>query len=143
MKVITLFILVLFLSSCQDRPSKEEDIATITNLFNTQKKAWSNNDWKAYMDIYSKSDSLVFFSGSKLIHGWDKTLENYQKAYPTKEDMGTLNFSLFDISKIDRDTYWVMGQYHLKRRSGNTDGNFIVLLKRIGGEWKIIANTSC
>ncbi len=35
-----------------------------------------------------------------------------------------------------------MGEYHLKRNVGNATGIFMIIFKRIEGEWKIIADTS-
>ena len=48
-----------------------------------------------------------------------------------------------DISKIEGNNYWVMGEYHLKRAIGNANGVFIIIFKKINGEWKIVADMSC
>ena len=76
----------------------------------------------------------------------DKKFPKYQfkkhKGYPTKEHFGTLEFVLNEISIIDKGSYYVMGEYHLKRTIGNADGIFMIILKKIKGEWKIIADTS-
>jgi len=36
---------------------------------------------------------------------------------------------------------WV--NYHLTRNIGNAKGTFMVIFKRIYGEWKIVADSSC
>jgi len=95
------------------------------------------------MEGYWKSDSLKFYGSSGLTYGWEMTLANYKKGYPTKAHSGTLNFKINDISKIDTSSYFVMGEYHLVREVGNADGVFMIIFKRINGEWKIIADTSC
>ena len=89
------------------------------------------------MQGYWKSDSLKFYGSRGLTYGWENTLNNYKKGYPTKAESGTLNFVINDISKIEGDNYWVMGEYHLKREVGNADGVFIIIFKKINGEWKI------
>jgi hypothetical protein len=47
------------------------------------------------------------------------------------------------ISKISSDSYSVMGAYHLKREVGDANGVFLIIFKKIAGEWKIIADMSC
>ena len=36
-----------------------------------------------------------------------------------------------------------MGQYHLKRSVGDANGVFVIIFKKIDGEWKIVADMSC
>ena len=48
-----------------------------------------------------------------------------------------------DISKINNESYFVMGEYYLKRNIGDANGVFMIIFKKINGEWKIIADTSC
>lgn len=38
--------------------------------------------------------------------------------------------------------YYVMGEYHLTRNVGDTNGIFMLVVKQIDGEWKVIADTS-
>ena len=78
-----------------------------------------------------------------LTYGWDKTLANYKKGYPTKDHSGTLTIKIKDISKINNESYFVMGEYYLKRNIGDANGVFMIIFKKINGEWKIIADTSC
>ena len=94
------------------------------------------------MEGYWKSEDLKFYGSNGVTYGWDNTLDRYKKAYPTKEHFGTLEFVLNEISIIDKGSYYVMGEYHLKRSIGNADGIFMLILKKIKGEWKIIADTS-
>ena len=95
------------------------------------------------MEGYWKSENLKFYGARGLTLGWKQTLANYKKRYPTKRETGTLNFVINDISKIEGDNYWVMGEYHLKRDIGNADGIFIIIFKKIDGAWKIVADMSC
>lgn len=142
------FVLVLLLFNCnnnqdQQKDTFETDKAEILKVLNTQEKAWSNHDLEGFMQGYWKSDSLKFYGSRGLTYGWENTLNNYKKGYPTKAESGTLNFVINDISKIEGDNYWVMGEYHLKREAGNADGIFIIIFKKINDEWKIIADMSC
>ncbi|MEF3077796.1 YybH family protein [Winogradskyella poriferorum] len=142
------FALVLLLLNCsnnqdQQKDTFETDKAEILKVLNAQEKAWNTHDLEGFMQGYWKNDSLKFYGNRGLTYGWENTLKNYKKGYPTKAESGTLNFVINDVSKIEGNNYWVMGEYHLKREAGNADGIFIIIFKKINGEWKIIADMSC
>lgn len=136
---LLVFFLALFLGRAQ---SLEADKAAITQLLTDQQKAWNNYDIEAFMDGYWESDDLTFYGSGGVIKGWEATLERYKKSYPTKDHFGTLNFVFNDISPISQGMYYVMGEYHLTRNVGDTNGIFMLVVKQIDGEWKVIADTS-
>ncbi|TCI91494.1 YybH family protein [Tenacibaculum sp. M341] len=139
-----LLVLLIILSySCTNNSSEENDKKEIIALMKQQEQAWSNNDLEGFMAGYWKSDSLKFYGQSGITYGWQKTLDNYIKNYPTKADTGKLTFKVNDISKIENKSYYVMGEYHLSREKGNTNGVFMIIFKKINNKWKIIADTSC
>ena len=140
-KLSILFIFALLLSSCS-QTTEQEDKAAIINILDVQQKAWNNHDLEGFMQGYWKNDSLKFYGSSGLTYGWDKTLANYKKKYPSKEHTGSLNFKINDVTKIQEESYFVMGEYHLVRTVGNADGIFMIIFKKIDGEWKIVADTS-
>lgn len=123
--------------------SHNEDKAAILRVMKDQEIAWSNNDLEGFMKGYIKSDSLKFYGKSGLAKGWQQTLDNYKKGYPTKEHSGTLTFETIDISPIENNSYWVMGKYFLSRNVGDANGIFMIIFKNINGEWKIVADMSC
>lgn len=139
--ISTLLICLVF-NSCSTS-SIEKDKKTILSIMKSQEKAWSKNNIEAFMEGYWKSDSLKFYGSSGLKYGWQSTLNGYKKRYPTKDHTGTLRFKINDISQINSASYFVMGEYHLVRNIGNADGVFMIIFKKINGEWKIIADTSC
>lgn len=143
MKQLFLIIITstLFLN-CQAQTTEQDDKKAIRAVMQAQQEAWSQNDLESFMKGYWKSDSLKFYGSRGLTKGWEQTLANYKKGYPTKEHSGTLTFTIEDISKIETHSYWVMGQYHLKRSVGDANGNFLIIFKRIDGEWKIVADMS-
>jgi len=138
--IILLFITAFFYSNAQS--TENEDKKSIEKVLKKQKIAWSKNNIEGFMEGYWKSDSLKFYGSNGITYGWQNTLERYKKAYPTKDYTGNLDFKLNDISKINEGAYFVMGEYHLKRNVGNADGIFMIIFKKINGEWKIIADTS-
>jgi len=146
---ILYFVLVLIFCSCNSSSNSsntrtfENDQKEILKIINRQQDAWNAFDIDGFMQGYWKSDQLKFYGSNGVSHGWEQTLSNYKKRYPTKEDMGELNFTIDAISKIEVDSYYVMGQYHLKRIIGDAHGTFMVIFKKINGMWKIIADSSC
>ena len=155
MKYVLPFVFALFCLSCisikadvttdsiEKSDSHELAEAGIRLVMEAQEIAWNNHDLEGFMQGYWKSDQLKFYGSNGLTLGWDNTLANYKKGYPSKAESGTLNFVINDISKIEGDNYWVMGEYHLKRQVGDADGVFIIIFKKIDGAWKIIADMSC
>ena len=147
-----LFILLLTIYGCNNVdvvtktnnvPTEAEAKQAIENVLNEQTVAWNKHDLEGFMQGYWKSDSLKFYGSRGLTYGWDKTLENYRKSYPTSNESGTLRFVINDISKIENNSYWVMGEYHLTRPIGNANGVFTIIFKYIDGQWKIVADMSC
>ena len=142
MKLIFVISFLSLLFSC-NTTSEVEDLKLIRQILNNQQQAWSENNIEAFMQGYWKSDSLKFYGAAGLTTGWQQTLDNYKKRYPTQEEKGILEFTIDDISKINKDAYWVMGQYHLTRKINDAHGTFLIIFKRINGEWKIVADSSC
>jgi len=141
MKNLILLISIVCLNSVSTL-AQNTDKEAIKNLLEVQRQAWNNYDIDGFMEGYWKSEDLKFYGSSGVTYGWNNTLARYKKAYPTKEHFGTLEFVLNDISIIDKGSYYVMGEYHLKRTIGDADGIFMLILKKIKGDWKIIADTS-
>lgn len=146
-KFIPLLCALTLVLACQNQSPQssnpmKNNIAAIRQVMLDQQKAWSRNDLEGFMQGYWKSDSLKFYGQSGLTKGWEPTLENYKKSYPSSAHSGELSFELLDISPIAQDAYWVMGRYHLDREVGDAQGSFIVIFKNIKDQWKIIADMS-
>ncbi|NQX84936.1 MAG: DUF4440 domain-containing protein [Flavobacteriaceae bacterium] len=142
MKHVFFLFFVLSMVSCQIS-SEESDKTAIINIMKSQETAWSNHDLEGFMSGYWRSDALKFYGSSGLTSGWEQTLENYKKAYPTKDHTGTLKFKVNAITKISTTAYYVMGEYHLQRPVGNANGVFMIIFEKINGAWKIVADMSC
>jgi len=143
MKTFKILILLLCFTACTSSVSEREDVTAIKKVLKLQEKAWSNNDLEAFMHGYVKSDSLPYFGSSGITYGWQNMLDRYKKGYPTSAETGTLKFTIANISKISDNAYWVMGEYYLEREIGNANGTFMIVFKRINGEWKIVGDHSC
>lgn len=143
MKSFTPLIIFLCLATLHSMSAQHEDENAIKAIMAEQEEAWSNNDLEGFMEGYWQSDSLTYYSGGRVTQGWQTTLDNYKKGYPTQKDTGTLNFKIDAITKITEDAYYVMGQYFLTLEAGDRNGTFMIIFKRIKGEWKIVADSSC
>ena len=141
-KILLLIFAFTLAYSCQTSTTKEQDKADIIAVLKGQEKAWSKHDIETYMQGYWKSDSLKFYGSSGLTYGWNKTLANYKRGYPTQKHTGNLTFKINDITRIEGKSYYVMGEYHLTREIGNANGVFMIIFRKIDGEWKIVADTS-
>lgn len=144
MQKITVLILGLFLACsgvAQSRIS-DKDKNEISSLLQKQVDAWNNGDLNTFMETYWKSDSLVFVGGNGPTFGWQKTLENYKRRYPTRDEMGQTHFTIIRMSKIDKKTVFVIGRYELTRKSGDLAGHFTLVIQKMNEKWFIISDHS-
>ena len=141
-KTILLFSLVLF--STQLIFSQNKDFGKIKKLMTTQSEAWNRGDIDGFMTTYWKSEKLQFIGSKGATYGWQNTLDRYKKSYPSKEAMGFLTFEIINLDKRSRKVISVVGKWHLKRGAdlGDLEGHFLLILKKIKGEWLIVADHS-
>ena len=142
-KTLTLLVLLILASCKTSQLTATDDIAVIRSILDQQQKAWSDNDLEGFMEGYWESDELTYFSRGKITKGWQTTLANYKSNYPSKKETGELQFEIANITQINADAYWVMGSYFLTRNAGDANGTFMIIFKRLNGEWKIIGDSSC
>ncbi|WP_153042579.1 hypothetical protein [Rufibacter ruber] len=76
--------LALGFTNCRStRTSPSQAPTEIAAIMQAQSQAWNRGDLESYMEPYWHSDSLMFIGKSGLTYGWDQTLQNYRKGYPT------------------------------------------------------------
>lgn len=131
-------------ASTASRPSeKETDTAiAIREILVSQQGAWNAGDIPKFMQHYWKSDQLSFSSGGTTTRSWQKTLENYQRKYPTSDAMGELTFSNLEVTELGDLAALVLGDWHLERKTDDLGGNFSLVFRREGGKWVIIHDHS-
>ncbi len=135
--LLLMFVLVPFLVAGQTKAETK-----IRQLLNNQTEAWNRGDIKGFMNGYWENDSLMFIGKSGVTYGWTNTLNNYIKGYPDTAAMGKLHFDLISIQRLSGKYYHVVGRWHLKRTIGDLGGHYNLLLRKIKGEWVIIADHS-
>ena len=121
---------------------KSADQQIIVKILEDQRVAWNQGDINEFMQVYWKSDSLVFLGRNGPKYGWQNTLDNYKKSYPDKKTMGLLIFNIHEIRILSKGNAFVVGAWMLKRETDEPNGFFTLLLKKIKGEWKIVADHS-
>ena len=117
----------------------------IAQVLATQTAAWNKGDVPGFMAGYWHSDSLVFIGKKGLTYGWQPTLDNYRKSYPDATQMGQLDFSNLHITPLAADVAQVVGRWHLARpdaAAGDLQGHFLLIFRRLGGQWVIVADHS-
>jgi len=148
MKIVKLIVLVSFIVTSCTMPTKKAEIASeadvkgIKEVLHQSAIDWSKGDLEAYMNAYWNSPSLKFIGSRGVTYGWQQTLDNYKKGYPTQEHTGTLTFDLIHVDFLADKVYSVIGKYHLERTVGEANGIFTLVFKEINGEWKIIVDHS-
>ena len=135
-------ITVLFLMVTLRVSAQSDNRILILKLLEDQRQAWNRGDLVEYMQGYSKSDSLLFVGKGGPKYGWETTLTNYKKSYPDKKAMGLLSFDIKEVRMISADHAFVLGAWHLKRENDDPKGYFTLIVKKIRGEWKVIADHS-
>ena len=135
-------ILLLALFSCLLVQAQKGEEQKIRELLHTQTKAWNKGDIEGFMQTYWKSDSLMFIGKSGVTRGWQKTLENYRKGYPDTAAMGKLSFDILTVEKLSDQHFYVVGKWMLKRTIGDISGHYTLLLRKIKGQWVIVADHS-
>jgi len=140
MKTLFLSFALLFTTSALFAQQTDED--RIRLLLANQVDGWNRGSLDAYMVGYWQSDSLVFIGKRGLAYGYAQTLANYKKSYPNAEAMGTLTSTIHHLVRTGPDAFFVIGQWALERRAGALSGHYTLLLKRVAGEWVIVADHS-
>ena len=138
-KVITLFVLGSLASVTSHSqisvPGMPEEIVQIMK---NQQYAWNSGDLDAFMKGYWESDNLLFI-GSGVTTGYESTLNNYKKSYPTKEVMGVLEFTNTTWVPICSDSGLLVGEWNL---IGSSNGMYSLIWKKVNYNWVIIADHS-
>ncbi|MCC6369815.1 MAG: DUF4440 domain-containing protein [Bacteroidia bacterium] len=132
--ILSFLVFVSLLSKAQNK-----QVNIVLGLMSIQETAWNNGDLKGFMEHYWKSDSLKFIGSKGITYGWQKTLDNYLKSYPTKEAMGVLKFTIIEASQLSKESIYIIGKWQLTKEKP-VGGHFTLLWKKINGKWVIVAD---
>jgi beta-aspartyl-peptidase (threonine type) len=139
-----LLITALCLSlSAAPQTGESQDAKTaqkaIQKVLQDQVDCWNKGDLKGFMAGYQRTADITFYSGDKVVKGWDDMLERYQKRYQAEgKEMGKLAFSELDIQVLSPDSALVRGRWQLKLSKSDPGGLFTLLLRKTDDGWRII-----
>lgn len=137
-----ILLAVLLLISFGSFAQSAKDKQAILDLLEKQRTDWNKGDVEAFMQGYEKSDSLLFVGKNGPTYGWQKTLDNYKKGYPDRSAMGFLVFGIKKVDFLNPNLAFVLGSWNVKREKDELKGYFTLLIKKIKGEWKVVADHS-
>lgn len=140
--VLLLTIIVAMNSACSKRITDNigSDEVDIRMVLVSQQKAWNIGNLESFMSGYWHSDKLKFTGNRGVTYGWQNTLDNYKKSYPTNDKMGELIFSVISLERLGKDSFYMLGKFQLIRKSDKPEGYFMLIWKRINGKWRIISD---
>ncbi len=136
---VKFLLFLVFLTSFAFSQSKN-DISEVKEAMKKQETAWNKADIEGFMAYYWKSDSLKFIGSKGITYGWQKTLDNYKKSYPTPDAMGVLTFENNTIEQLSPSKIFVIGKWSLKRKDGDVGGHYTLLWKKMNGKWVIVVD---
>lgn len=142
--LIAMCVSVLFsvnLNAQEPSDSSSKAIAAIKEVMGKQESCWNNGDIEGFMKGYWKSEKLTFSAGGKTTRGWQATLDNYKKSYPS-DKMGQLKFDHLEFSTLGPQAMLVLGQWHLNKDGLKKDGNFSLVFKNFDKRWLIVHDHS-
>ena len=135
-------LVLLFLISPLSVFCQNIDELAIREVMQNQEKCWNVGDLDCFMEGYWKSEKLVFVGSRGLTYGWQNTLDNYKKSYPTPEKMGALTFEILIIEPLSDDFWSVVGKWSLERKDDSPSGHFSLIFRRLGNDWVIVSDHS-
>lgn len=133
-------VAICILTSCQNKKMLHKNKIAILEVLKKQELAWNVGDIEAFMKGYWKSDSLTFIGRTGIKYGWENTLNNYKKSYPTADIMGKLTFEIQKLEMISDNKAFIIGKFTLNRKNDQPSGYFTLLWRKIDGQWYIISD---
>ena len=140
MKKIILFVLIITITI--STKAQDKNIIAIKSMLSKQEAAWNTGNLENFMKGYWVNDSLLFIGKSGPKYGYQTTLENYKKGYPDTAHMGKFTSTILSIKRLSLDYYYIVGKWFLKRSVGDATGYYTLLIRKIKGEWVIVADHS-
>jgi len=117
----------------------------ISQKLHIQEEAWNAGNIDQFMSqAYWENDSLMFIGSQGLTFGYNQTLANYHKSYPSAEAMGQLTFDVLQWRPLGKSHGLLIGAWHLERggEHSNLHGHFSLTWAYLNNDWVIIADHS-
>jgi uncharacterized protein (TIGR02246 family) len=144
--VITILATLLGSAAVQEAPSKPEsseqstirDFATaIKKLRDTWVQEFNARNAKGVAALYAPDAVLMRWDGS--VHGYDSILAEFERSATGNAHNYIVHPLQFQRSG---DLGYETGAYNVTLRDRVSEGNYLMVVKRIKGEWKIVAHAT-
>jgi ketosteroid isomerase-like protein len=118
----------------------DKSVSAVKKVLDAQVEAWNRHDLDGFMIGYWNSPDLTFFSGARVMKGWQATLERYRNTYSSEgHEMGRLEFSDLNVQSLGKTAAFVRGGWHLTMPDGKTPhGVFTLIFRKMPDGWKIV-----
>ncbi len=143
---VTLLLWGWMSAGAMAKAQAQTDEAAIRKAIAAQVDAWNTGDIPAFMQAYEESPETTFI-GTRLVKGYEKVLDRYQRNYTNREQMGALTFNDLEVRLLPASCgnakfAVVTGRFHLERsqkgEAKKDDGIFSLVWRKGPHGWKIL-----
>jgi len=125
-------------TSPNSKPRKIENFAAeMKRLRDTWVKEFNARNAKGVADLYAPDAVLMRWDGT--VHGYDSILAEFERS-------ATGNAHNYVVHPLhvehSGDLAYETGAYNVTLRDRVSEGNYLLVLKKIKGEWKIVAHAT-
>ena len=140
MRKLSLLLLFLYFPLILPAQSSSD----LRKMLDHQTAAWNRGDLDSFMQGYWHSPDVTFFSGDKIVKGWEQTLQRYRDRYQSGgKEMGKLSFTNENIETLAPDAAMVTARWHLQMSDGKKlEGLTTLICKRMKDGWRIVHDHS-
>lgn len=148
LRILIASCILLLMTACATKASRltpdqqAAEAGRILALLEAQDQAWNRGDIEGFMSGYWQSEDLRFASGGDVTRGYAGTLARYKSRYSDRGLMGTLNTTDHEIVLLSPDAAVAHGRWQLIREKDAPGGLYTLILRKIGGEWLIVSDTT-
>lgn len=142
---LALALLLLPSPAANAAASPEEEARAVLQ---TQAAAWSRGDLEAFSSVYA--DDATFLATTGVTRGGKEVLARYRKRYPDAAAMGKLTLEVIEARAFPEGSAavgvsiaarWRL-EYPNQPDKKTAEGLTLVVMKKIGGAWKIVQDAS-
>jgi ketosteroid isomerase-like protein len=136
----------LTLSGCRFETVDEEanDLQTsVERMLGESSRAWNEGRIEGFLDDYLNSESTTYIGGAGLVSGFDGIRQRFAPLFAAGVARDSLRFEEVRARRLGA-IYGVVTARWILHRSGSVTGSgpLTLVVRRVGGYWKIIHDHS-
>ena len=114
-------------------PEKEID-----DEVNRAVDAWNQHNLEGYLDIFSRSDSLVVVVEGETVRGWDLFSKALHTGYPNPSEMGSLTLDRVQVQMLSSELGVVLTWDTVSFTKKKEFGTSTIVMKKLAEGWRVI-----